>query len=212
VQEVLHGGPRDDTGAGQSHRLLEQIVNLAEAHPGHVHLLMGNHEMAEWTCRRVQKSGEDLSLVFRQGLVRSYGCQAVEVGEAIRALCGALPVVVRLPNRIAAVHSMPRARILEGTSRDVLDRDLTPEQCDKGCLPFEMVWGRLGRASDAEAFAAWLDVDWVVTGHEPCSDGFAIPNPHQVLLETSGWPAAYLLSPADHPLTPDEMAAAVKMI
>lgn len=212
VQEVLHGGPRDDSGAGQSHLLLDDILRLAQAHPGRVHILMGNHEMSEWTGRRLQKAGEDVGMAYRMGLARSYGDQAARVGEAIRALCGSLPLVVVLPNRIAAAHSMPHADRLADVSADTLREDLTPDRCGKGCLAFELVWGRLPSPSDAQAFARWLDVDWVVTGHEPCPDGYALPHPHHVMLETSGWPGAYLLLPTDHPLTPEEIRAAIKPI
>ena len=212
VQEVLHGGPRDDTGAGQSHLLLVDIVRLACSCPGRVHILMGNHEMSEWTGHHVQKDGENLSTVFRMGLARSYGDQADAVSHAVRGLCGSLPLVVRLPDCVAVTHSMPRASRLDGVSPDVLDMGLTRIACRKGQLAFDLVWGRLARASDAEAFARWLGVDWVVTGHEPCAEGYALPHPHHVMLESSGWPAAFLMLPTDHPLTPDQMQAAVKLI
>jgi hypothetical protein len=62
---------------------------------------------------------------------------------------------------------------------------------------FDLVWGRDYRQENADAFARLVDASVLVTGHEPCPDGFSTPNRTQVILDCCGDRAAYLILPVE---------------
>jgi len=76
LQEVVHGPFRYPAGGDKSHQLLDLVAALAVQFPRQVHFLLGNHELSQWTNRRIEKADEDLNDLFRQGIETAYGKRA----------------------------------------------------------------------------------------------------------------------------------------
>jgi hypothetical protein len=66
---------------------------------------------------------------------------------------------------------------------------------------YSLVWGRDVSVANAEAFLRKVDADWLISGHIPCAEGFAVPNERQIILDSLGSPASYCLFPATAALT-----------
>ncbi len=85
LQEVVHGKFRYPLGGDKSHQLLDLFAALKNQFPTRVHLLMGNHELAQWTDRPILKGDEDLNLLFVNGLQEAYGEQASGIYGGLQA-------------------------------------------------------------------------------------------------------------------------------
>src|SRR2546423_14899598 len=73
LQEVVHGPFRYPTGGDKSHQIVDLVAALKCQFPAQVHLLLGNHELAQWTGQRIAKADLDLNLLFREGVDSAYG-------------------------------------------------------------------------------------------------------------------------------------------
>jgi hypothetical protein len=214
LQEVIHGKQQYPGGGDKSHQLVDLFAALKGQFPLQVHMLLGNHELAQWTNRLVMKEDRDLNAVFLDGVRGAYGAKkGPEVYNGYLRLFGTLPLALRTANRIFLSHSLPREKALEQFELRHLETDAFPaEDLTVGGSVFELLWGRDTRAETCAAFLKKVDSDWLVSGHIACETGFARPNPRQIILDCCDTPAAYALLPADRPITADEFAASVRML
>jgi hypothetical protein len=202
LQEVIHGPYHYPAGGDKSHQLLDLLAALKCQFPRQVHFLLGNHELAQCTQRRVAKGDLDLNQCFREGVGTAYGGRAPEVYAAYQELLGIVPVALRTPNRILLSHSLPPASRLENFDPAALERDVSTESdVVPGGAVHALVWGRDTRAETVAAFLAKMDADLLISGHVPCDNGFDKPNDRQLILDSLGSPACYCLFPTDRTLT-----------
>jgi hypothetical protein len=206
LQEVVHGPYHYPAGGDKSHQLLDLMAALKCQFPRQVHFLLGNHELAQYTRRRVSKGDLDLNEVFREGVGTAYGSRAPEVYAVYEELLALVPLALRTPNRVLLSHSLPPASRLEDFDPAVLERDVSTEaDVVPGGAVHSLVWGRDTRAETAAAFLARMDADLLISGHVPCDNGFDVPNDRQLILDSLGAPACYCLFPTDRPLTHAEL-------
>jgi hypothetical protein len=211
LQEVIHGKFRYPEGGDKSHQLLDVLAALTCQFPGRVHFLPGNHELSQWTNRRIGKGDEDLNDLFHQGVRTAYGDHAEEVYDGYMQLIAASPLAVRTPNRIFLCHTLPSAQKLETFDPAVLERDeFREEDLVLGGSVHSLVWGRTTSEDHVAAFLRKVDADLLITGHVPQpATGFAVPNGRQLILDAQGSPACYCVFPCDRLLSLEELVARV---
>src|SRR3954469_18111215 len=73
MQEAIHGVYRYPDGGDKSHQLVDLFAALKCQFPRRVHYLPGNHELAQWTGRKVLKADENQNALFREGVNEAYG-------------------------------------------------------------------------------------------------------------------------------------------
>jgi hypothetical protein len=213
VQEVIHGPHSYPAGGDKSHQLLDLTAALACQYPHRVHYLLGNHELAQATARRISKGEVDLNQAFREGVSTAYGPQATEVYAAYQELWAACPVALRTANRVFLSHSLPPASRLPEFDPAALERDPSTEaDLRPGGSVHMLVWGRDTRAENVAAFLARVEADLLVSGHIPCDRGFDLPSDRQLILDCAGTPAGYGLLPCDRPLVDAERLSAVRTL
>ncbi len=203
LQELVHEiNKHDEDRPDRSHRLVDLVSALKCQYPDRVHLIMGNHELSELTGRVIGKDGQTLNLRFRQGIEMSYGPRTNEVYQAYLDQFAALPIAVRTPNRVFICHTLPDARYLDELDLELLKVDRWPEEATKrGGTIYALTWGRDTTPETADRFAAMVDADWFITGHQPCDEGFRQANHRQIIIDgTNPYPAYCLLS-AHEPVT-----------
>ena len=213
LQEVCHGGPAyEESGGCMSHVILEDVAALKVKFPERVHFLLGNHEMAELNDYPIQKNRQLLNLMFRIGLQQMYGSDADQVREAVLRFLWSCPLAVRLPWGLLIAHSLPEEVDRRGFDPAVLDRELTADDCLDQADAFRLLWGRDYRRENARAFCDLVGAKLLVTGHEPCPEGFVAPNPQQVILDCCGGMGAYVILPVDEELSQAEILDRVKLL
>jgi hypothetical protein len=211
LQELAHD-TRIDPDEGQidrSHRLIDLVCALKCQIPARVHYLLGNHELSELTDRSISKGGYALNTLFAQGIEADYGSRAPEFSAAYHTLFAALPVAIRLPNRVLLCHTIPDGRDLDRLDLEALAGDAWPEESLKrGGTVYALTWGRDTRPETADRFAALVGADLFITGHQPCDAGFLQANHRQIILDGTDPAPAYCLFDAGTATTIEGLLAA----
>src|SRR4029079_1672751 len=214
LQELVHEiNKHDEDSPDRSHRLVDLVSALKCQYPERVHLIMGNHELSELTGRVIGKDGQALNLRFRQGIEATYGPRTDEVYQAYLELFAALPIAVRTPNRVFICHTLPDARYLDDLDLELLTADRWPAEATKrGGTIYALTWGRDTTPETADRFAAMVDADWFITGHQPCEEGFRQANHRQIIIDgTNPYPAYCLVSSQD-PVTIDSLLKSARIL
>ncbi|NBO90737.1 MAG: hypothetical protein EBV06_00225 [Planctomycetia bacterium] len=205
IQEIVHGPFRHPNGGGdRSYQVVEAACALMVQFPGRVHYLMGNHELAQLTGRRVGKMDEDdLNELFKTGVRTTYGTRADEVYGVYCKLFESAPLAIRTAGRLLIAHSVP-AREFDANA---LTLEPTPlEQLAPGGSVYALVWGRDTRPETLETFLRTMDAEYLVSGHIPNDAGYERPSVRHLILDCKGHPAGAALLPANRPITPEEFA------
>jgi hypothetical protein len=215
LQELVHDNRvnPDEGGVDLSHRLVDVACALKCQYPDRVHVIIGNHELSELTRRSISKNGVQLNALFREGVERSYGPMADTIHRAYLDLFRALPAAVRTPNRVMACHTIPDARYLDDFDVEVLrSGEWTPESLARGGAIYAMTWGRDTQPETADRFAALVDADLFVTGHQPCDEGFQKANHRQLIVDGTNPYPAYCLYHAKEPATIERLLDGVRLV
>lgn len=214
LQELIHGSRLyPDGGGDKSHQLVDLVCALKCQYPDRTHLILGNHELSELTGRSIGKNGVALNALFRQGVETAYGARGAEVLEAYLALFAALPLFVRTPNRVCLCHTIPDGYELEGLDLEVLKLDTWPAEAMKrhGTV-YALTWGRDTETETADRFAAMVDADLFITGHQPCDEGFRLANVRQIIIDGTDPYPTYCLFSATGPVTIQSLLAGVSTL
>jgi hypothetical protein len=213
LQEACHGGPTyPQNGGCMSHAILEDIARLKISFPDRVHFLLGNHELAELTDYPIQKNKQMLNVLFRQGLEHMYGTETDRVRDALLEFLRTSPLAVRVARGVFVCHSVPDRIDQRPFDASIFERPLDPlEFYERGDI-FHLVWGRDHRAENARAFADLMSARVLIHGHEPCLDGHAVPNPHQIILDCCSDRASFVVLPTDRDWTQAEVVQRIQRL
>ncbi len=211
LQELVHS-TGSAAGKADSCALVESVALLITLFPDRVHLLMGNHEMAELTGRVIMKESVVLNQVFANEAAARYGARADEAIAYFKAFWRALPLAVRTEGRVFISHSTPSRAMLERFDASVLARPLEERDLERNGSAYALLWGRDFRQETADALSEVLDADVFVVGHTPCPEGFAVPNTRHVILDSQGHSGKYVVVPTDGALTSGDIAGRIRSI
>jgi hypothetical protein len=204
IQELVHGPFRYSQGGDKSHQLVEAALALMVQFPGRVHYLLGNHELAQRTNRRIGKlDAEDLNDQFRLGVHTAYGERADEVYAVYEKLFDVAPLAIRTANRIILSHSLP-ARPFDRS--DLLTLPTPLEQYTPGGSLYALVWGRDTSEQALQTYLDAMEGDWLISGHIPNDAGFERPSPRHLILDCKGSPAACALLGTEQPVSAEAFA------
>lgn len=213
LQEFIHGPGRYPGGGCQSHRLLDAVCALKCQYPSRVHLILGNHELSQWTGRSVAKDSQAMNELFESGVREAYGDHADDFLSAYDDLFASMLLAVRTPHRVMVCHSIPEGRHLATFDPAVFDcYGLGEDQVGKGSSAYQLVWGRDVREETARQFCDLMEVDFVITGHIAQESGYSMPNRRQIILDSMATPAACLLVPADRPITAEDLLEGIRIL
>jgi hypothetical protein len=164
-------------------------------YPDRFHFLLSNHELAELTDFPIVKANQILNVMFRAGLMETYGVETERVRHAYAEFLRSCPLAVRTSSRVVVCHSAPDRTDTDPFDVSIFHRPLEwTDLTTKGAV-FRMVWGRDYRQANADAFARLVDADILIHGHEPCPDGYLVPNETQIILDSSTESGTYVLVP-----------------
>ncbi|MEM6786939.1 MAG: metallophosphoesterase [Myxococcota bacterium] len=188
--DLVHG-PEIDRGdwpdylgsffEADSARILERAHALAEAYPGRVHYLLGNHEHAH-------VGGPVVSKFFSDEAERLEVLMGPERTARLRAWLNRWPPVAYAPScGLLLLHGAPKADI---QSADDLERvPLCPGPGDDVIHDTiaGVLWARTTTSARARAFMRAIDPSLTVAvyGHDVAREGFAIDREPLLCLSTS---------------------------
>ena len=81
-------------------------------------------------------------------------------------------------------HTIPDRDYLDTLDLALLAADTwPPEAMKRGGTIYALTWGRNTEPETIDRFAAMVDADWFITGHQPCDDGFRQANHRQIIID-----------------------------
>jgi hypothetical protein len=202
-----------DDGGDRSHQLVDIVCALKCQYARRVHVILGNHELSEITGRAIAKGGTPLNALYHIGVATAYGNYADEICAAYRELFLAFPLAVRTPNRVMMVHTIPDGYWLETFEPEIFnasswsDRDMA-----RGGAIYAVTWGRDNSPETVDQFAKMVDTDWLITGHQPCDDGFQVPNHRQIIIDGTDPFPTFLHFHATEEMTLEKLRAGVRVM
>jgi hypothetical protein len=173
LQEIIHGGPKDAEGGCLSHKLLFDVVRYKLSFPDRVHIIMGNHDIAFINNSYVMKDGEEMNRLMRSALEREFQQAGADIEAAIRQFLLSQPLAVRTENRIWMSHSLPGDHFADKFDRQILDRQLKTNDCEKPGSAYLLTWGRNISQQTLDKMAKLFDVDIFILGHQPQQQGWS---------------------------------------
>ena len=127
--------------------MLARAAALKRAFPERMHVLLANHEIAQYVGSPVMKEGVRCNEAFEEALDAAFGERWKDVYEEVRAFIRSMPLALRVKREglgdVLCAHSLPSAHLMDRFDLGVLDRELTDEdfQPRRGSA-YLMTWGR----------------------------------------------------------------------
>ena len=141
-----------------------------------------------------------------------YGPATDKVRSAYLPFLRTLPLAVRVENGIWISHTLPENVDREKFDTKILDKEITDSDLEENGPLFQFIWGRDFRQANADAFANSIEADVLIHGHEPSEDGFDVPNSRQIILDSHGDNATYLMLPIGKQLGQKEIIKRIKKL
>jgi hypothetical protein len=171
-----------------SFRVLARVAHLKALHPEHVHVLLGNHELAQMLKSGIVKDGIKSVEAFDAGVEYVFGSECERIESAIRRFVRAMPLALRAHTPrgdLLCAHSLPPAASMGRFDTTILQRDLT----DDDYVPRQgsahlMVWGRGYDAEGLEDLVERWGVYLFILGHEKAPEGSRFVPPNAVILNS----------------------------
>lgn len=186
LQEIIHDDSASVGGIDRTHRLLARVAELVVAHPGQVHPILANHEIAQCRGHQIGKAGVSCTDAFEEGLADAFGDDATLAAEAVSRFIHAMPLAVVCDNGVVVSHSLPNASAMRHFDQRVLERALVEEDFDPpyGAAHL-MTWGRSHDGPQLTALAREWGASAFIVGHEPAPEGVLFRAPNLVILNTA---------------------------
>ncbi len=174
LHELIHSD-RLVNGMDFSYRVLSRVAALKAAFPGHVHVLLANHELAQLTGSEVAKDGIRFVAAFDEALDFAFGEVAPRVRDAVCRFIRSMPIALRMAapgGDLLCAHSLPGPERMDRFDATILERDLTDDDyvARSGSAHF-MVWGRNQPPELVDSLARRWGVGLFVLGHEKAENG-----------------------------------------
>jgi hypothetical protein len=182
LQEIIHGGPEDDSGGCLSYRLLFEAVRLKLSFPDQVHFVMGNHDTACINSSEVMKNGKEMNRAMSSALDREFRTASGDIKLAIKQFLFSQPLAVRCDNRVWISHSLPNDQYVDQFDPGVFERELQLSDCAKPGSAYLLTWGRRHSQGALDKLAVQLDVDLFVLGHQPQQQGWKQAGSNLIIL------------------------------
>ncbi|MCA9284064.1 MAG: metallophosphoesterase [Phycisphaerales bacterium] len=179
LHELIHGD-RLINGVDLSHRMLLRTAGLVLLHPGQVHPLLANHELAQLTGRGVSKGAGNSVELYDDGLEYVFGERWEDVAAALRTFVTAMPLALRSEpdasaRAVLCAHSIPSPLTMRHFDAGVLDRELEFEDfVGPSGAAYLMTWGRGQTAEQVRFLAEHWGVTLFCLGHEHVEEGIRL--------------------------------------
>ncbi len=214
LHEIIHP-PRLINGMDFSFRALMRVAALKAAFPERVHVLLGNHELAQVVGTAIMKDGVKYLEAFDEGLDTAYGGKSDDVRAAIREFVMSMPIALRCVcpgpdgspggRHILCSHSVPSPGTMGRFDPTILSRDLEPRDYEplRGSA-YTMVWGRAHDAELLEDLVERWGINLFIIGHEKAERGIRVIPPNAIVLNSDHDEGVYLPIDLSTPPTLDE--------
>jgi hypothetical protein len=212
LQEAVHGGPSSAQGGCLSYMLFEAVAALKVRYPDRVHILIGNHDMAEHMEQIIFKDGVVLNRAFDQGMAEAYGDRREDVRVWYRKLIESLLAACRTEHGLFISHSTPDGACLPTFDLGLFEHPRLSDDLTRGSSLYNLTWGRDYRPETADGFARLVGAEVFLVSHTPTPLGYEVPNHRHVIVQSYDDAGGYALVPLDRPVTQAEVVASIHRV
>lgn len=206
LHELLHSTDNpEDPDQCHSYRLLAHAAHLKAQFPRQLHILLGNHALAQVTRDEVVKNGQPMVRALNTGIWAAFNQDAGPVMQALDEFIMSMPIAARTDNRIWLSHSLPSKRHLAKFDNAIFEKKLTLEDMKDNHSLRALTWDRTHNQECLEKLREMWDVDFFIVGHQPQSRGCRQLHKHLIILASDHPHGAYLPFKLRHPYQPDEL-------
>jgi hypothetical protein len=206
LHEIIHSDKLIN-GMDLSYRALARVAALKARYPEHVHVLLGNHELAQLTNAGIVKDGVKSVEAFNAGVEYVFGDETENVIAAINEFIRSLPIALRVRTPrgdILCAHSLPPAAIMGRFDTTILSRELTDEDYQPRGAAHVMTWGRGYDADGLEDLVERWGVWMFILGHEKAENGVKFVAPNAIILNSDHERGVYLPIDLENPPSLEE--------
>jgi hypothetical protein len=215
LHEIIHSD-RLVHGMDMSYRTLTRVADLKARYPEHVHVLLGNHELAQYTNAGVLKDGVRCVDVFNDGVQFTFGDDAQRVDDAIKEFIRSLPIALEVHTprgTILCAHSVPAAAGMARFDAEIVRRELHDDDyIPRTGSAYLMTWGRGYDEQSLEDLVERWGVYMFILGHEKAEDGVLFIQPNAIILASDHERGTYLPIDLSDPPTPANAVSKVKWL
>lgn len=185
LQELIHGGALGAAGEDTSLDIQLQALQWALKHPGQVHFLLANHDMAQVQRLAIMKDGYDLTDRFDRNIGLRFGKNAPNVNAALREFFYSQPLAAITMTGVFLSHSLPAARDLPRFDPAILRRTLTERDYDRNGPIYQLIWGRFQSQEVLTTLSRIWWAELFVCGHQAQDAGFATIGDRMLIIDSS---------------------------
>ena len=184
LQEIIHGETDKRTGTDRSIEVMNRAARLKINNPHGVFMLMGNHDLAQFSRGEIAKNGRGACEEFRRSAGVTFGDNSDDVLNAVEEFCRSLPLAIRFKNGVLASHTLPSPASAHATDIDILSRQYTDRDCLRHGALYDWTWGRNQNPEQLESLATQLNASFFILGHRHVYDGYVKIPPSAISLDS----------------------------
>ena len=220
VHELIHNIYRSAMMPDNSWEILIDLAELKCQFPNNVHIVMGNHELSEVQGRAIMKNGQQIPLIFGDDSdTKKFGKKVSEIKTAVLNFMKTQLVAVRHRGGIWMSHSIPAKQLhqfslslFDGSSQANLSTLARAHDQFKESIIEDLTWGRDFSDTNVKAFLEKVKARVIVIGHEPCDNGYAVPHPNVVVLDSKDEKGVFLYIKNDRKYTHTEIIQSIRRL
>lgn len=193
LHELIHGD-RLVNGLDYSYRALARAAALKAAFPERVHVLLANHEIAQYVGSPVVKDGVRCNEAFEEALEAAFGEERGAVYGAVKAFIRSMPLALRVKREgaggkgladVLCSHSLPAPGLMDRFDLGVLERELVDDDFrPRTGSAYLMTWGRGQTPEHLAMLGERWGVGLFVLGHEKAENGWLELGPTAIVLNS----------------------------
>lgn len=210
LHELLHCARPVYPNQCHSYNLVARAAALKAAFPNQVHIILGNHAMAQVSRNEVLKNGQAMVQSLTTGLCVTYAEKAGAALDALDEFILSLPLAIRTDNRVWMSHSLPSMKHLAGFDDFIFEKVLTMDDMRANRSLRALTWDRFHSEECIDQLQRMFDVDMFIVGHQSQVNGYKRAHQRLIILASDHEHGCFLPFKLNETYPPDELFMCIR--
>ena len=211
LHEMLHCSQNQSANQCHSYQLLAQVAQLKAEFPHQLHILMGNHAMAQVTKDEILKGGQPMVRALNNAISSTFNENRALVTHALDEFIMSFPIAARSENRIWMSHSLPSMRhLVHFKNSDIFEKKLILEDIKSNPALRALTWDRSHSEKCLDELRTMWEVDYFIGGHQPQSEGCCCNHQRMIILASDHPHGCFLPFNLQNNYLPNELFSLIR--
>jgi len=212
LHEMLHTAENTSADQCHSYRLLARAAQTKVQFPDQVHVILGNHAIAQRCRDEILKNGQPMVRALNTAISCTFAEKSTLIIQAIDNFIMSMPLAIRTENRIWLSHSLPSQKHINEFDNNIFDKTITLADLQSNPSLRALTWDRAYTPASLQQLKKLWDVDYFVIGHQPEPNGFSCCHQCLVILASEHSKGCFLPFKLQRSYSPDDFFALIKFI